>query len=316
MEKSKTKENSYDSFSLDQLKKELDRKTKELSKERSINKEEEAATLYKTLFETFENGGNWLTETIKSAQKNLIVQSPLMRVRHLWGYLHHDDAVSGMMDRRGPNSSIQGSASDIGFIAGRELQKLKWNLFEKKGQPLTLKHMNSVHDSHKTVSHIVELPISAYLVEHAMTTEVHRVCREEFGLNFLIDLECDFEMGAHQAKFFGWDGTKDSNENDSAGSNDESGIGLLPIVEKTIKSKKEDLGFKLKNDLLLSCVEHNLNIILEYRTREIKLSKNGKQASEKRLINESNALNLNLIFKKDFDKKLEKNKKTKRGFNG
>ena len=306
------KENPYKEYSLYQLEEELEKKKEELNKEKSIDKEEEAATLYKTLFETFENGGQWLTETIKSAQKNLIVQSPLMRVRHLWGYLHHDEAVSGMMDRRGPNSSIQGSASDIGFIAGRELQKLKWNLFEKRGQPLTLKHMNSVHDSHKTVSHIVELPISAYLIEHAMTTEVHRVCREEFDLNFLIDLECDFEMGAHQAKFFGWDGTKDSNEYDSAGDNDESGIGLLPIVEKTIKSKKEDLGFKLKNDLLLSCFEHNLNIIFEYRNKEIKLSKKCKRASEKRLINESNVSDLDLIFKKDFDKKLKETKRKKR----
>lgn len=216
--------------------------------------EEEAQELIDKLFTMFPKGGDWLEGIKTEGQKNFIVESRFGFKRHLWGHLVPDRSVAGAMDRRGPNSLIQGPSSQMGFIAGRELQRLKWKYFYEKDLQLTASQNNAVHDSLENESSIGHLPINLYLTEHALTTQVARVCSEKFGWDLAVDLDCEFEIGGSLAAMHKWDQRWDT---------------LPGIVDETAKYLKDEL--KRDTDKKeLKKFEHNLGVISKLRLAEVK----------------------------------------------
>src|ERR1700744_1078786 len=77
----------------------------------------EARVVFDLIFRRkFRLGGDWLDRTKATGRKTALVGNLLGGVRHLYGYLHQEEHIKAAMDRRGPNSVIQGPASNLGFI--------------------------------------------------------------------------------------------------------------------------------------------------------------------------------------------------------
>lgn len=239
--------------------------------------EEKAKALIKKLFERWSAGARWLKATQQQAARTFRAISPLGRVRHLWGYLHFDRGVHASMDRRGPNSIIQGNASDLGFMASACLRRLVWNMFQKRGEDLSLRQINSVHDSGTHACRLEELPIALYLIEHAMTTEVHRRCRDVFKHPLVVDLDIDVEIGGSEGSMDGWDLRYDA---------------VLPFITRTMDWQTKELGYVYspeRRKQILEDATFNLNIVAEARRREVLQSiENPDAVSYTRLIHENN----------------------------
>lgn len=222
--------------------------------------EEAAQDLIDTLFNVFPEGAAYIRNTHKTGQEYLAVVSSIGRVRHLWGYLHTDLGVQGAMDRRGPNSRIQSLSSDEGFEGNYQTQRLRWELFHKQDLPLDLLIRNAVHDSSENTTKIEHLPMSAYLVEHGYTTCVHKSYMENYGMEFNVGLEQDFEIGGSLATVGKWDFRPES---------------MRKLVEDSIKWQQDTLGYKTSKETLRK-FEENLIVMDDLRCEELrKLPANG-----------------------------------------
>lgn len=171
--------------------------------------EDETQALYDLIFkEKFKVGGAYLQRTISRIRKTYYNVSPIGRMRHFWGYLHWKRSIHNAMDRRGPNSEIQGLASDIGCAAMRKTAQSLWHFFNKYGDEtgkiLSAKIVNYVHDSVKGEGPIATLPIFLYLMEHAATTLIHRHYRKTYGFEMLVGLEVEFHLGFSKSALDVW----------------------------------------------------------------------------------------------------------------
>ena len=237
--------------------------------------EQKARELIDMLFARFKRGAAFIEKTILGARKNLYIIGPQGRVRHLWGYLHWHRAVYGNMDRRGPNSSIQGVSSDEGFMGGRELQRMVWKNFSSHDQPFSLRSRNKVHDSSENTVSLIELPIALYMIEHSYVTKVRESYDEIFGFKFNVDLQIDTGMGGSLANITEWDGSLNH---------------MLDITEGSIKWMKKELGYDLNTKKLMRKVQHNGEIIDKIRRKELKKNDGIMR------ITQDNALDLGLKF--------------------
>jgi DNA polymerase I-like protein with 3'-5' exonuclease and polymerase domains len=214
----------------------------------------EAKELIEKMFQVFQNGGKYIQKTIEEGRKNLIIESPTGRVRHLYGHLHYSESVHAAMDRRGPNSIIQGLASDIGFQAIRILSRL---IFEacKTYPKYIMKIENAIHDANMTESLIEALPLSLYLTEHAMTTQVHKNLKEKYGFKIGVGFDIDMEIGATEASLKKWDLRPDS---------------LVKLMDSQIDILNDRLKYGLNKKNILKAIETNSELIWEVRKVELK----------------------------------------------
>jgi hypothetical protein len=234
-------------------------------------------------FEKFDAAGKWIKVTIKEAKRTLQVVSPIGRVRHLWCYLHHSDSLKAAMDRRGPNSSIQGSSSDIGFKAARYLQKLKWSFFESQNQKFSLLQHNVIHDAAESSSKFRDIPMSMYLIHHAFTTKMHYACRKQLAFPIKMDFAIDFELGAELSNL-----NKTFLRSDS----------IQESVRLGIEEQSKLLEKKLNVDSIMKDVKFNADLIHEIAKKEIlHTRKNPTEfASEYMIVNSKNSLSLGYRF--------------------
>jgi DNA polymerase I-like protein with 3'-5' exonuclease and polymerase domains len=223
--------------------------------------EEEAADLIDLLFEKFPDGAGYITDTHEFGREYLVAVSDIGRIRHLWGYLHTDYGVQGAMDRRGPNSKVQSISSDEGCEGNYQTQRLRWELFHKQNLDLHLQICNSVHDSAESISDIMHTPISTYLLEHGFTTCVHNSYLENYGMEFNVGLESEFEIGGSLATVKGWNYRPED---------------MRKLVDASIKWQQDTLGYKPPSKEIMRKFEHNLEVINDLRCEELrKLPKNG-----------------------------------------
>lgn len=247
-----------------------------LARELGIERNE-AQELIDKLFEGFPDGGRYIKETQARTAKDFHLVTPFGFVRHLWGYLDNHDGINAAMDRRGPNSEIQGVSSNMGYIAGRECQVMVHDIFGEG--KLKLQQNNMVHDSGEYETKLAELPIATYLIEHAMTTRVHKKCREVFDWTLAADLECEFEIGGSLASLKGWDMRYDT---------------LMPIAEESVKWMRDELGYKLNWKKESKKLENNIKVIGDLRRTELKNLKNKEGPAEEMLLNRKMAKELML----------------------
>ena len=215
------------------------------------NTEEFAQSLIDKLFSTMKQGGNYIKNTHNLGRKRLVIESALGAKRHLYGYLHHDRAVLSGMDRRGPNSEIQGMSSHIGMAAARLAEKTLWNLF---GDTIQFKQVNFVHDSTKTECALHVAPIITYFFEHCYTTLMHKHLEDVYGFTLDIPLEIEFNIGFHQANMFTWDFMQRS---------------LCMETKKLLPNHKMIHGVDIPPEML-KAFYHNASVIEALREREIK----------------------------------------------
>lgn len=276
--------------------------------------EEQAQALIDLLFVKFKNGGKFLIRTMARAKRTCLAISPIGRFRHLWGYLHNRVSVINAMNRRAPNSIVQGLASDILQYAATEFTDMVWHYFVKHGVPMFGNHPghplgpnNYVHDSVKGDVPVILIPIYMYLAEHACTTRVHRAYRRIFGHKMLVGVEIDFTIGATADNMYdGWDWNCFSKDvyktvTDKEGTETQERV---PCLVEIIESKLADAA-KLYPEYwteqqiraTLSVFTHNLKITHAIRMGEIRETLRTKKAvSEVCHMNEQNARSFGLIF--------------------
>lgn len=209
----------------------------------------DAQALIDKLFETWKQGGEWIHGQHRQGALKLKVVNPIGRVRHLPAYLHFNRRVHGAMDRRGPNSVIQGLASDIGFTAGYLAARFNWRNLRSQGLDIGFRQVNSVHDS-STVEVMAEyLPVASYIIEHAMTTLVMDYYEEVFGMKSPVPYGFDMEIGKSEDKLMKW--------------TDQRLSSLLKIADEFGKSQ----SLPTKS---LKALTHNIEAVYAVRMKELK----------------------------------------------
>lgn len=158
-------------------------------------------------------GVKWFEEIKAFARANLYVESPLGRRRHTWGFLMPKDATSNANsaisrnERQSVNSPIQGMGSDFLIIGARNVERLKHEHFEKTGHYPDFYQANSVHDSIIFSCAYEDLWLATRLIEEGLTSEVAKVVEERYGMEFIVPLEIDFEVGNNERDVKKWTGS-------------------------------------------------------------------------------------------------------------
>lgn len=172
---------------------------------KQINKStEEAQALMDKLFAAWPQAKAYMDDVQKIGSKNLRVFSPIQRPRHLWAYLHPDKFVHFAMNRRGPNSVVQGLASDIGYAASYCIQREIYHTFILPKLKFDGQLLIMVHDSMTNEVSLRFAPVMMYLLEHGMTTLVQRRMEEVFKFKIDIPFGFDMKMGLSEGNLMTW----------------------------------------------------------------------------------------------------------------
>jgi DNA polymerase I-like protein with 3'-5' exonuclease and polymerase domains len=215
---------------------------------------QQAKDIMAKMFKRFSKGKEWIEKQNSIGQDLLTNVSDFGAVRHLSGYLHSDNRVIGMMNRRGPNSLIQGPSSNTGYIGARQLQIVNHQLLQNKVD-LGWRHSNFVHDSVDGESFIDMSPITMYYIEHALTTLAYRKCRDVFDWDLPIQFEIEMELGAALSRTQVWDFTQRN---------------LRETLYKEIEWQQEELQYKLPKKALIAAAMHNFGEVWRYKERELR----------------------------------------------
>jgi hypothetical protein len=241
--------------------------------------DEEAQTVLNAMFEKFKQGKQFIDECYSNGLRKKHLVSPIGRVRHLDAYYNNLKMVQGATDRKGPNSIIQGFSSDLGFMGGKIMQDMCWDMFWSRGINLDFRYMNVVHDSVESQVRIRHIPIVSYLLEHAYTTQVHKKLRDEYGFELTIGFEQDQELGFAYSNILGFDNY----------------CGLDKYVKQSIEGAKKELSNWTVEDNEYNDFLHNWKIMSEVRKKELENSL-GKWVEYDMSLNKDNILNLGLII--------------------
>jgi hypothetical protein len=210
------------------------------------------------MFTTFEEGKKFIDDVKAFAQSNFYVISPVSFVRHLWGYYTDIKPLIGNMNRRGPNSIIQGLSSNLAYMSGRIFQVII-NEARKNGIELDSYMNKMVHDSLEVeIRDIVILPIILYYLEHALTTLVAKRCKNIFNFSIYINLEAEFSLGPNLSSIIKYDNTERS---------------LVKIVENALDFHISK-GLKVNKAKLIKDVIKVNSRVNEYRLKELRIRHN------------------------------------------
>lgn len=160
---------------------------------------EKALELQNTFVKQFTRAGNWLTEIENFAVKNLYVDSPFGRRRHLEPMFRINEQAA---KRRARNSPIQAASSDTMFLAACRFQE--W--LEDNNLDHIIRIVNTVHDAI-----ILDVPIDYDIVHLAITNlercmvDINDFLYAEFGIKMIVPMESDFKMGKRWGHCFDLD---------------------------------------------------------------------------------------------------------------
>jgi DNA polymerase I-like protein with 3'-5' exonuclease and polymerase domains len=211
------------------------------------------------MFTTFKEGAKFIDETKKFAQKTFTVVSPVGFVRHLWGYYTDINGLVGNMNRRGPNSIIQGLSSNMAYAAGRIFQTVV-NRTRDYGVELDVAVNKMVHDSLELeLLDLVMLPIVLYYLEHSLTTLVSKKFEQLYGFSTYINLEAEFALGPNLRDLIKYESNEPS---------------LLNIINNTLDAYKEKVKFNRKK--LIKDIITVSRRVDAYRLQELKLKEGFK----------------------------------------
>lgn len=258
---------------------------KGLAATKGIDTEENAEKLIKLLFNKFKGGGDWINKIKAFAQKNFYVKSPVGMIRHLWAYLHNKPGVRNAMDRRGPNSIIQGLASQMGVASIRIMQKLIWKLFISRGHKIPWKVLtNFVHDSLESMCQLHLLPIHLYLLEHAGASQIHKLFTEKYGMKFNVGLELEFQMGPTMSDLITWGWSSGE---------------LRDVVNYTMDWQEKEFNVRFRRNSIMRAFETNLAIITKLREKELRAAKMSGEPEMNMSLTTSNVDDIGFAFQVD-----------------
>lgn len=171
---------------------------------------EDIEDLVKRFKARFPVGVSWFDDTKKLARNQLFIESPIGRRRHLWGFLlpeeaRNADSVQGRMERLSVNSPIQGLGSDFLINGSRRIEKMKFDHYKDTGRYPDFYQANSVHDSIIFSCAYKDFWLAISIIEEGLTSQVATVSRDRHGMEFIVPLEIDFEIGVNERDVKGWD---------------------------------------------------------------------------------------------------------------
>lgn len=228
----------------------------------------DAQALIDKMFTSFDKGGAWIKRQHRIGREKYAIVNVFGMVRHLWGYAHTDQGLHRSMDRKGPNSVIQGPSSNINSIAGYIFSKTAFKT-KKFGKDIKTKTVNSVHDANYLMGKIENVPMAIYMAERAAVEETVAFCSKYFGWEIQTQPEVAFSMGPNLAEMHEFDFTKTS---------------LMDAISKTIDYQKENYGYKIDKDKTMQRVSKNWDIVNEYRIKELIQQKDRIDGKTKRLL--------------------------------
>lgn len=233
----------------------------------------ESKGLIEKLFETWSTGGKWIKDVHKQGRKNITIFSLIGMPRHLWAYLHASESIQAAMDRRGPNSAIQGFSSQSGFVAAWCIAREVWRTFTRKGIDLGFQQHNAVHDSMVFESYIYAIPIALYLIEHGMTTLVIRHYKQVYNADIAVPFGMGLELGVSEADMVEWEDQRFDTMAKYIRSIFEKSMARQEAFLSTIE-EGEEINWKGgrridESDLRASL--HNLELIAAVRCKELRI---------------------------------------------
>lgn len=228
---------------------------------------EEVDSLTAKFFKRFPVGAGWFDKIKAKARKNLFVESPLGRRRHLWGLLvpkshEQHDPIFARNERQSVNSPVQGMGSDFMMIGARAIERLRYEHYENTGHYPDFYQANSVHDSLEFSCAYEDFWIAVSIIERGLTTEVSRIVKERHDFTLVSDCEIDLEIGWEQSTVEGWHGAltgkypiKDKDSLDT-------------ILEMTLKGQKEVLGYDIDIPKTLKLIHSNFEYAPEWTKKQ------------------------------------------------
>lgn len=188
--------------------------------------------LKKQFLSRFPKGVAWFEEIKAFARKNLYVESPVGRRRHLWQFLlpkatPNAESALAKAERLSVNSPIQGLGSDYLVQGSRCVEVLKWKHYKATNHYPDFYQTNSVHDSIEFSCAYSDFWLAVNIIDRGLTSEVIKVNKERHGFDFTIPLEIDFEIGPNGRDSTGWN-------------YDIRALGK--IIMDTLTKQKEELG--------------------------------------------------------------------------
>jgi hypothetical protein len=226
-------------------------------------------------FEAYPQGAKWIDRTHESGRENFFAPNLFGGRRHLYGYISASYGVHSAMDRRGPNSLIQGPLSQVGYVAVYHLEQWLDELSTETNLPLikNIGVFNMVHDSQELEAPILLLPLASYMLEHACTTmivdyfrkfntsgkagyqlQARNLNHEPLGIPLNVEFEVDQEIGANLGETNKYDGHRRS---------------MLSSMEPLARTKRERRQLR-----------ENIDIIMSIREKELKKDLKSYAASE------------------------------------
>lgn len=154
-------------------------------------------------------GVTWFDEIKQVGKEQLYVESPLGRRRHVWGLLIPDsarnaDSCKARNERQSVNSPIQGMGSDFLINGSRQIERLKYEHYEKTGHYPDFYQANSVHDSIIFSCAYEDVWNAIRMIEEGLTDAVAEVAYKRHGMKFTVPLEIDFEIGSNERDVEAW----------------------------------------------------------------------------------------------------------------
>ncbi len=178
----------------------------------------------------FPVGVKWFSEVQDFAKKHYYVTSPLGRRRNLWGLVipktveDFDPTIAACL-RRAVNSPVQGFGSDLMMIGIRNLDRKRYEFYQKTGEYPKMNLCVSVHDSVSVEVEYKYMWLALDFIQDGLTSNVCRQVKERYDFDFTSEPEVDFEIGCNERDVISWDFSYEH---------------MNEIVMKTLTQQKEE----------------------------------------------------------------------------
>lgn len=238
---------------INRMMEELDHKLAMLMAE---DRTEYAQGIIDKMFSEFKRGAAWTEKMQELAEKEYYVYSPIGRRRFLPAALTGERQIVAQQVRRGSNAPIQGFASEIGIKASRLIMETYYDHLEtfldfwqsdQSDWDMRIKYNRVVHDANYfAVPYEMLIPmfhISQYMATYGVT----KAYKEQFNVEFTVEPEVEFELGAQDANSHKVDWSLDGfvnaiketlKESEELGLLDDSKEEILKVVMFPWKNKK------------------------------------------------------------------------------
>ena len=208
-------------------------------------------------FKRFPAAAKWLKENIERGRKQFYVEAAHGRRRRLWAYLLPSDGQydrtwktkAGEVDRVADNSPIQGMGSDFGFKGARLLTERAFRQMRKlklKRPPIRVQNM--VHDALVNEVDYGYLRQAVKDIDWALVQGVQKRVARQLGVDFVLDLGIEFEIGPCESYLHKWDGSEKT---------------LQTIFTKSIQWQKTVLGYKVDAVKVMNSIYEESEILID-----------------------------------------------------